>query len=54
MFATVLPNEHREHLLVPHCHILDLDVTEDESVQSAETRVQEVTEGRLDILVNNA
>lgn len=52
--ATVLPNEASEHLSDAGITFFPLDVTVEESVKSLKAAVQELTGGRLDVLVNCA
>ena len=55
VIATLLPNEPREHLVQrPKCHVYDLDVTSDNSVQNLLVSVEKLTGGFLDVLGNNA
>lgn len=54
MIATLLPSESREHLSSFCNHIFDLDITVVKSVESLAKSVNELTKGRLDVLVNNA
>lgn len=52
--ATVLPNESSDHLTKAGITFFVLDVTKDESVVELKAKVQSLTGGRLDILVNCA
>ena len=54
VISTLLPNEPREHLRDPHCHVYDVDVTDDASVESLQGFVEKLTGGLLDVLANNA
>ncbi|KAI1455541.1 short chain dehydrogenase [Annulohypoxylon moriforme] len=54
VIATLLPYEAREHLDHPRIHVFDLDVTREEDVVSLKKQVEDITGGRLDVLVNNA
>lgn len=52
--ATVLPSESSEHLVEAGITWFPLDVTSEESVIALKAKVQKLTDGNLDILVNNA
>lgn len=52
--ATVLPNEASDHLSRAGITFFPLDVTVEKSVLELKARVQELTGGRLDVLVNCA
>lgn len=52
--ATVLPNEASDHLSDAGITFFPLDVTVEQSVHSLKASVQELTGGRLDVLVNCA
>jgi 1-acylglycerone phosphate reductase len=52
--ATVLPSEDEKHLSVAGISCFKLDVTRDESILDLKKMVDELTGGRLDVLVNNA
>ena len=52
--ATTLPWESKRHLTCAGITCFDLDVTNDESVQTLAMEVKKLTEGRLHVLVNNA
>lgn len=52
--ATVLPNEASDHLSEAGITFFPLDVTVEESVNGLKVAVQELTGGRLDVLVNCA
>ncbi|KAI1120192.1 NAD(P)-binding protein [Nemania abortiva] len=52
--ATVLPSESSEHLVKAGITSFPLDVTSEESIVSLKTQLQKLTNGKLDILVNNA
>ena len=55
MIATLLPSEKKDHLLSDDGIIcLELDVTKEESMQALKVAIAKITEGRLDVLVNNA
>lgn len=52
--ATVLPIEKSDHLKQANITFFPLDVTKDDSVVELKAKVQELTGGQLDILVNCA
>ena len=52
--TTTLPWESKKHLTSAGMICFDLDVTNDESVQTLAMEVKKLTEGRLHVLVNNA
>lgn len=52
--TTLLPHEPREHLLQDNIHVFDSDVTKDADTAALVNAVGELTQGRLDVLVNNA
>lgn len=52
--ATVLPNENSDHLTATGITWFPLDVTNEESVISLKEKLSSLTDGYLDILVNNA
>jgi 1-acylglycerone phosphate reductase len=52
--ATVLPNEASDHLTNAGITFFNLDVTLEQSVSDLKAAVEELTGGRLDILVNCA
>lgn len=52
--ATVLPSETSAHLLDAAIVCYQLDVTLEESVKELKKKVMELTDGYLDVLVNNA
>lgn len=52
--ATVLPNEASDHLSEAGITFFPLDVTVEKSVNSLKVAVEELTGGRLDVLVNCA
>ena len=54
VIAILLPDEAREELQLNNLICLDLDVTSEESVQMLRKSVDNLTGGRLDVLVNNA
>lgn len=54
VIATLLPHENDEHLVSKGVHVTRTDVTKDESVEELKKMIQQLTRGRLDILVNNA
>lgn len=54
VFATLLPHESREHLVQHNIHVFNADVTNDEDTSALKKQVEEATQGRLDVLVNNA
>lgn len=54
VFATLLPHESREHLLQHNIHVFNADVTNDEDTGALKKQVEAATQGRLDVLVNNA
>ncbi|PKX88902.1 short chain dehydrogenase [Aspergillus novofumigatus IBT 16806] len=54
VIATLLPHEEDEHLISKGVHVTRTDVTKDESVEELEKTVQQLTGGKLDILINNA
>ena len=52
--TTTLPWGSKRHLTSAGITCFDLDVTDDESVQTLAVEVKKLTEGRLHVLVNNA
>ena len=52
--TTTLPWESKKHLTSAGMTCFDLDVTNDESVQTLAIEVKKLTDGRLHVLVNNA
>ncbi|CAH0003351.1 unnamed protein product [Clonostachys byssicola] len=52
--ATVLPTEASDHLTAAGITWFPLDVTKQESVLQLKDKVDELTGGYLDVLVNNA
>ncbi|RDW79384.1 short-chain dehydrogenase [Coleophoma cylindrospora] len=54
VISTLLPHESAEHLLSKGVHVVRTDVTKDASVQELKSFLEELTGGRLDILINNA
>lgn len=54
MIATLLPWESRDHLEPLGIKCFDLDVTSEESTAAFKVAIDELTGGRLDVLVNNA
>ncbi|KAI0003937.1 short chain dehydrogenase [Xylariaceae sp. FL0662B] len=54
VIAILLLHEAREHLNHPLIRVFDLDVTKEEDVVSVKKQVEDITGGRLDVLVNNA
>lgn len=50
----MLPQESSDHLSEANITFFHLDVTVDKSVQDLKAKVQELTGGRLDVLVNCA
>lgn len=54
VMATVLPNENSDHLTAAGITWFPLDVTDEESVISLKERLFTLTDGYLDLLVNNA
>lgn len=52
--ATVLPNEHSDHLTEAGITWFTLDVTMEKSVIELKEKLVDLTGGYLDILVNNA
>ncbi|BCR86201.1 uncharacterized protein ACHE_30188A [Aspergillus chevalieri] len=52
--ATVLPGESSDHLTRAGITFFPLDVTKEKSVVELKARVQKLTDGRLDVLVNCA
>ena len=52
--ATVLPSERNEHLVQAGITCYHLDVTREESVVELKRKVLELTDGSLEVLVNNA
>lgn len=54
VIATLLPHERREHLQAHKIHVFDADVTQEKHTSILKRRVEEITHGKLDILVNNA
>lgn len=51
---TLLAHEARDHLTDAGIHALTADVTSDDDVERLREDVSVVTDGRLDVLVNNA
>ncbi|KAH6656002.1 hypothetical protein BKA67DRAFT_515964, partial [Truncatella angustata] len=54
VIATLLEHEDRQHLEHPSIRVVNLDVTSEEQVQSVVKRVGVITDGKLDVLINNA
>lgn len=54
VIATLLPHESREHLERESIHVFNCDVTKDEEVAALKQVMDKLTQGRLDVLVNNA
>lgn len=54
VLATLLPHEERKHLEHPQIHVFDLDVTCEAEMVPFKEKVEGLTGGRLDVLVNNA
>lgn len=54
VIATARRPESISHLRETGMTILSLDVTEPESVKAVEAEVERITDGKLDVLVNNA
>lgn len=52
--ATVLPWEEKEHLASTGISCFELDVTIEDSIRALKEKVVNLTNGRLDVLVNNA
>ncbi|KAK7946582.1 uncharacterized protein PG986_010903 [Apiospora aurea] len=52
--ATVLPTESSDHLNEPGITCFKLDLTVEQSILDLKQSIQELTGGRLDVLVNNA
>ncbi|ORY71424.1 short chain dehydrogenase [Pseudomassariella vexata] len=54
VIATLLPQEGRKHLDHPQIHVVDLNVTNEEEMLPFKKQVESITDGNLDVLVNNA
>ena len=54
VIATLLPHEPRDHLAQPNIHVFNSDVTKDEDTTELRMKIEGLTNGRLDFLVNNA
>lgn len=54
VMATILPHESRDHLQDPNIHVFNLDVTSEDGIKAFKEAAMQVTDGSLDILVNNA
>ncbi|CRG92460.1 hypothetical protein PISL3812_09520 [Talaromyces islandicus] len=54
VFATLLPHEGRLHLTDRGIHVFDANVTSDKDTEELLGKVQSISKGRLDVLVNNA
>ena len=54
IIATLLPHESREHLQDPNIHAFSSDVTKDVDASTLKKEIEQITNGRLDVLVNNA
>ncbi|CAG8910255.1 unnamed protein product [Penicillium egyptiacum] len=54
VFTTLLPHEARNHLDHQGIHVFDSDVTSDKDTEALLEQVQRISNGRLDVLVNNA
>lgn len=52
--ATVLPSESNEHLVQAGITCYHLDVTREESIVELKKKIVELTNGSLEVLVNNA
>ncbi|KAK8024079.1 hypothetical protein PG993_012145 [Apiospora rasikravindrae] len=52
--ATVLPTESSDHLSEPGITCFKLDLTVEQSILDLKQSIQDLTGGRLDVLVNNA
>lgn len=54
VIATLLPNEASDHLKAKGINFARADVTSEESIRDLQTFVESVTNGKLDVLINNA
>ncbi|KAI1129656.1 short chain dehydrogenase [Nemania abortiva] len=54
VIATLLPHESRDHLEHTGIQVINLDVTKEEQMLPFRDKVEAITKGKLDILVNNA
>ncbi|RAK98999.1 SDR family oxidoreductase [Aspergillus ibericus CBS 121593] len=54
VFATLLPHEGRQHLTDRGIYVFDANVTSDKDTEVLREKVEYISGGRLDVLVNNA
>ncbi|KAJ5649892.1 short chain dehydrogenase [Penicillium longicatenatum] len=54
VFTTLLPHEKQEHLKYQGFHVFNSDVTSDKDTEVLLEHIQNLSGGRLDVLVNNA
>ncbi|KAJ5672569.1 short chain dehydrogenase [Penicillium longicatenatum] len=54
VFTTLLPHEKQEHLKYQGVHVFNSDVTSDKDTEVLLEHIQNLSGGRLDVLVNNA
>jgi NAD(P)-dependent dehydrogenase (short-subunit alcohol dehydrogenase family) len=54
VFATLLPHEPREHLTNFGVQVFSADVTSDTEIEKLQETISNITDGRLDVLVNCA
>ena len=54
VITTVLPFESSEHLTHPDIKVMKCDVTSEEQTLDLKAQLQDLSGGRLDVLINNA
>lgn len=54
VITTVLPFESSEHLTHPDIKVVKCDVTSEEQTLDLKAQLQDFSDGRLDVLINNA
>ena len=54
VISTLLPHESEEHLLAKGIKVIRTDVTNEESVLELKAFTENITKGKLDLLINNA
>jgi 1-acylglycerone phosphate reductase len=54
VITTLLAHEDQKHLVEAGIHAFVADVTKDADIELLRKQVAELTDGRLDVLVNNA
>ena len=54
VFATILPHEARDHLTKEDIQVFNADVTSDKEIADLFSTIENISHGKLDVLVNNA